>query len=89
MDDESPGMRLVREEAAKGGDVVAAVNLVLEKALVELDEAIAESERELAEADVLFEEAEDDTRVFEAAEGDTWVRNREVEDGPESESLNS
>lgn len=79
MDDESPSVRFVREEAARGGDVIAAVDLALDKALVELDDAIAESERELAEADVLFEEAE----------GDTSPRNHEIEDDSGPEPLRS
>lgn len=60
MDDENVGMKLVREEAAKGGDVIGAVQRVVESALKDLDAAVAESEHDLAEADALYGEAESD-----------------------------
>jgi hypothetical protein len=58
MDDENQEMKLVQQEIAADGDVIGAVDKAVDKALSELDDAIKESQSELAKADTLYEEAE-------------------------------
>jgi hypothetical protein len=75
MEEENSGMEAVQREAAKGGDVLSAVDRVLDGALKELDDAIAESERDLAEADALYEEVENDVSHRGAEDDNDESRN--------------
>jgi hypothetical protein len=54
MDDDALRDELKKREAAHKGDVAAAVGDVLDEVFKELDEAIVDSQRDLAEADALL-----------------------------------
>lgn len=58
MKEEKLALRLAQLKAAEAGDVPEAAEQLFIAALEELDSAIAESERDLNEAEVLYEEAE-------------------------------
>lgn len=58
MDEDNPGKKHVSDEVAKGGEVMRAVEEVVEGSLRDVDDAVASSERNLKEAEELYEETE-------------------------------
>jgi hypothetical protein len=58
MDEKNPGKKDVSEKVAKGDGVIRAVQEAVDESLLESKDAVASSERDLDEAEELYEEAE-------------------------------
>lgn len=58
MDEDKSGKKHVSDEVAKGGEVMRAVEEVVDGSLRDLDDAVTSSEQNLKEAEELYEDAD-------------------------------